>query len=448
MPAHTPSAEARLEACLAAIDTWQQRTNAYITVTADTARAEARAADQAQARGRWTGPLQGMPIAIKDNLDTAGVRTTSGSLFFGDRRPNADATIVARLKRAGAVMVGKATMHEVAFGVRSHNPVIGQARNPFDLARIPGGSSGGSGIVVATGMAEGAIGTDTGGSVRLPAALNGITGLRPTHGRVSNHGCLPVSLSHDTVGPMARTAAECALIFSVIAGYDPLDPTSVDQPLESFLPALADGIAGVRIGIPRSGYLEGATAEVAEAYRRALSTFERLGARLVDVDVPDAAAMQDEAKVIIYSDACHLHAERMPDAERWGPTTLERMRAGLAFTGRDYARAMRAREVWKRTLRHLFDDVDILASPTILDEAPPIEDGQSLGAATLAVTRNTYSGAFGAIPGLSLPNGVSKNGMPLALQLEAAWWREPLLFRAGHAFQLATEWHERRPVAA
>lgn len=442
------SAEARLEACLAAIETWQPRTNAWITLTVDAARAEARAADRARAAGRWTGLLQGMPIAIKDNLDTAGVRTTSGSLFLADRRPNEDATIVARLRRAGAVVVGKATMHEVAFGVRSYNPVSGQARNPFDLTRVPGGSSGGSGIVVATGMAECAIGTDTGGSVRLPAAICGITGLRPTHGRVSNHGCLPVSLSHDTVGPMARTAAECALLFTVLAGYDPLDPTSSeDRPLESFLPALGQSIAGVRIGVPRCYYLDGCSAEVVEAFRRSLADLERLGCRLVDVDVPGAAAMQDEATVIIYSDACQLHAERMADASRWGAMTLERMRAGLAFTGRDYARAVRARETWKRTLAGLFAEIDILASPTLLDEPPLIEDGQSLGAATLSVTKNTYCGAFGALPGLSLPNGVSRGGLPLALQLEAAWWREPLLLGVGHAYQQATDWHERRPTA-
>lgn len=442
------TAEGRLEVCLGAIETWQARTGGYITVTAEPARAAARAADQARAAGRWLGLLHGMPIAIKDNLDTAGVRTTSGSQFFADRTPNADATIVARLRRAGAVLVGKATMHEVAFGVRSHNPVCGQARNPYDVSRIPGGSSGGSGIVVATGMAEGAIGTDTGGSVRLPAAICGITGLRPTHGRVSNHGCLPVSLSHDTVGPMARTAAECALIFTVIAGYDPKDPTSEARPLESFLPALGEGVAGVRIGVPRRHFLDGCSAEVVAAYRQALKTLESLGCRLVDVDVPGVAGIQDEATTIIYADACQLHAERMGEPARWGPTTLERMQAGLAITGRDYARAVRAREVWKRTLVDLFETIDILASPTITAEAPPIDDGKSLGAATLGVTRNTYCGAFGGIPGLSLPSGVSGNGLPLALQLEAAWWNEPLLLRAGHAFQMATDWHQRRPRPA
>jgi len=438
-------AEQSLEACLAAIDVWQKPTNAYITVTADSARAKARAADAAAVAGRSLGLLHGLPIAIKDNLDTAGVRTTSGSLFFENHRPNTDATVVAKLERAGAIMVGKATMHEVAFGVRSFNPVIGQARNPYDLTRVPGGSSGGSGIVVATGMAQAAIGTDTGGSIRLPAAINGITGLRPTTGRVSNNGCLPVSLSHDTIGPMARTAAECALIFAVIAGYDPKDPSSEDRPLENFLPSLGDGIAGVRIGVPKNHYLDGCSTEVLDVYQHALRTFESLGARLVDVEVPGAATIQDDASIMIYSDACQLHADRLGDEKRWGAQTIERMKIGLGFTSRDYARAVRSRETWKRTLVGVFDQVDILATPTIVDEPPPIEDGKSLQGATISVTKNTYCGAFGCLPGLSVPNGRSRNGLPLSLQLEAAWWREPLLLRAGHAFQKATDWHEMRP---
>jgi aspartyl-tRNA(Asn)/glutamyl-tRNA(Gln) amidotransferase subunit A len=440
-------ASQRLESCLAAIDTWQEKTKGFITLMTDAAREDARRADAATAAGKWLGLLHGMPIAIKDNLDTAGVRTTSGSLFFNDHVPNGDAPLVARLRRAGAVLVGKATMHEVAFGARSFNPVIGQARNPYDLARVPGGSSGGSGIAVATGMAEAAIGTDTGGSIRLPSAINGITGLRPTHGRVSNRGCLPVSLSHDTAGPMARTAADCARIFAVIAGYDPEDPTSEDRPLENFLPTLGDGIAGMRIGVPRNFYLDGCSPDVLESYRRSLKTLESLGARLVDVTVPGVEGMQREAEVVIYSDACQLHADRMGDVGRWGAQTIERMRTGLAFTGRDYARAMRARETWKRTLAGVFQQVDILASPTMVDEPPLIEDGRSLQTTTLSVTKNTYCGAFGYLPGLSLPNGMSRNGLPLALQLEAAWWQEPLLLRAGHAFQSVTDWHEMRPKA-
>ena len=260
------ASSARVEACLAAIDTWQSRVNAMVTVTEDAARVEAAAADRAESEGRWLGLLHGMPMVIKDNLDTAGVRTTAGSLFFKDHIPNRDATVVAKLKRAGAVIVGKCTMHEVAFGVRSYNPVTGQARNPYDLTRVPGGSSGGSGIAVATGMVEAALGTDTGGSIRLPAAICGITGLRPTSGRVSSQGCLPVSLSHDTIEPMAASALDCARIFAVIAGFDDQDPTSKARPLENFLPSIDERIAGLRIGVPRNHYLEGGSPDVVAAF--------------------------------------------------------------------------------------------------------------------------------------------------------------------------------------
>ena len=439
------ASSARVEACLAAIGTWQSRVNAMVTVTEDAARAEAAAADRAASAGRWLGLLHGMPMVIKDNIDTAGVRTTSGSLFFKDHIPNRDATVVAKLKRAGAVIVGKCTMHEVAFGVRSYNPVTGQARNPYDLTRVPGGSSGGSGIAVATGMAEAALGTDTGGSIRLPAAICGITGLRPTSGRVSNRGCLPVSLSHDTIGPMATSALDCARIFAVVAGFDDQDLTSKARPLENFLPSIGEGIAGVRIGVPRNHYLEGCSADVVSAFHAAIAKLESLGAKVVDVTVAGAEVIQGEASVMIFSDACQLHADRLGDEARWGAMTLERLKSGLRYSGTDYARAMRTKEIWRQTLMHLFRDIDILASPTIVDDPPLIEDGQSLLEASQSVTRNTYCGSFAGMPGLSVPNGESRRGLPLALQLEAAWWDEPLLLRAGHAYQQATDWHHTRP---
>ena len=442
---HPPTSVERVESALAAMATWQPQVNAMVTITADAARAEAAVADRAQAEGRWLGLLHGIAMVVKDNIDTAGVRTTSGSLFFKDNVPNRDATVVAKLKQAGAVIVGKCTMHEVAFGIRSHNPVIGQSRNPYALDRVPGGSSGGSGIAVATGMAEAALGTDTGGSIRLPAAICGITGLRPTSGRVSNHGCLPVSASLDTIGPMATSALDCARIFAAIAGYDDQDPTSKPQPLENFLPAIGEGIAGTHIGVPRNFYLEHSLPEIASAYDASLKVLERLGARLVDVTIPGVEATQDEASVMIFSDAIAVHAGRLADEQRWGPMTLERLKAGLKYTGADYARSMRAREAWQRTMQRVYAEVDILASPTTTDDPPLIEDGKSLLHATRGVTRNTYCGSFAGLPGLALPNGATKAGLPTSLQLEGAWWSEPLLLRAGHAYQQRTDWHKRRP---
>jgi aspartyl-tRNA(Asn)/glutamyl-tRNA(Gln) amidotransferase subunit A len=441
----TESAE-RLERSLEATRKLNSRLKALITVDDEGARRAAAMADLAAARGQSLGLLHGIPIAVKDNIDTAGLRTTYGSAFFKDHVPSHDATVVKLLRRAGAVIVGKATLHEFAFGVRSHNPVIGQCRNPWDPTRIPGGSSGGSGVAVATGMSDMALGTDTGGSVRIPAALNGITGLRPTSGRVSNQGCMPVSPTHDTIGPMARTVDEVARLFAVIAGYDPADPLSEDRPLTNFLPRLQDGITGLRIGRPRNHYFEGMSPPVASAMEEAIRTLGRLGAQIVDIDVPGAAEAHAWATTMIYSDACAFHAERLAEGgDRWASQTLERMRMGLKYTGADYARAMRQREDWCRVLEGVFGQVDVLLSPASPTVAPLIDDDRTLFEATRAVTLNTYAGAFGRLPGLSLPCGFSAEGLPIGLQLEAAPWNEPTLLRAGWAYQSATDWHLRRP---
>lgn len=442
------AARRRLEHNLSQVDAWNTSVNAMMAMNADGARRDADALDARQAQGDWPGLLAGMTLAVKDNIDTAGIETTCGSKFFKGRVPNSDATVVARLKRAGAIVMGKSTLHEVAFGVRSHNAVIGQCRNPYDTNYIPGGSSGGSGVAIATDMADAALGTDTGGSVRIPAAICGVTGLRPTTGRISNAGCLPVSESHDTIGPMARNALDVARLFAVMAGYDDADPTSQDVPLENFLPTLGDGIQGVRIGIPRAYYYDDLAPDVATAVEAALSQLEALGAVLVDVDLAQAEDTLQEAAVIIYSDAAHLHAERLQQPDMWGAQTIERMRLALDYTSRDYARAMRARELWRRLLKRTFRDVDLLAVPTLPQVTPPIEDDRSLFEATKRVAANTYAGAFGALPGLSVPCGFSSGGLPIGLLLEAAWWQEPLLLRAGHTYQQATEWHLRRPTLA
>jgi len=346
-PIAAESATARLQHSLDAIAQWDPLVKAMITVDEQGARRAAEAADRAAAEGRSLGLLHGIPIVVKDNIDTADLRTTYASGFFHQNVPRQDATVVRRLRQAGAVIVGKSTLHEFAFGVRSTNPVIGQCRNPWDPSRIPGGSSGGSGVALATGMAELALGTDTGGSVRIPAALNGVSGLRPTVGRVSNHGCMPVSPTHDTIGPMARCVEDVALLFAVIAGYDRADPVSQDKELANFLPRLRDGIAGRRIGRPRSHYFDNVSAAVGAAFEEALRALGRLGAQIVDVDVPGAGQAHEWATAMIYSDACAFHAERLAEGgDRWAAQTLERMRMGLRYTGVDYARAMRQREEW------------------------------------------------------------------------------------------------------
>ena len=440
------AARAALERCLARIERLDPALNAMVTATAETAREQADACDRAAAEGRWLGLLHGMPVALKDNIETAGVRTTSGAAYLADHIPNRDAPVVGRLKAQGAVLVGKANMQELAWGVVSTNPVTGQCRNPWNPDHIPGGSSGGSGAAVAAGMAHASLGTDTGGSVRIPAAMTGIAGLRPTHGRISIRGITPVSVAHDTVGPMARSVADVARLFAALAAYDPLDHVSRALPLDNFLPRLGDGIEDVRIGLARNFFFDEIDGAVEAAVRAGAGTLESLGARLVDVSLPGAETAQRWTTIMAYADACAYHRERL-DA---GPGALsaavyERMIMGRDFSAVDYAQAMRGREAWRRALAEMFETVDLLLAPTTPRPAPPIADDRSLHRATQDATRFTYGGALASIPGLSVPCGFSTGGLPIGMMLEGAWGAEPLLLRVGHAYQRATDWHLRRP---
>ena len=435
-----------VEACLDAITAHDGKINSMITVTADQALRQADLADKATDEGRWLGLLHGVPMAIKDNIETAGVRTTSGSILFTEHVPNRNASVVDRLLNSGAIMVGKATMHELAFGIRSDNTVSPPCRNPWNLDRIPGGSSGGSGAAVAAGMCTGSLGSDTGGSVRLPASINGVSGLRPTHGRVPNHASTPVSPSFDTIGPMARSVADVARIFAVIAGHDNRDPLSNDRPLSNFLPHLNNGVNGIRIGIPRNFYLENLHPEIEKAINDAARSLENLGATLVDIGLPGAEEAQHWATVLIFSDACAFYSEHLKkQPDKFSRDVYDRMMMGFSYTNLDYANAMRAREMWKLELVNVFNSVDIILSPTLPTLVPAIKEDKSLLDATQDATRNTYAGAFGQIPGLSIPCGFTSDGLPIGLQLEAAWWEEPMLLSVGHSFQGHTDWHQQKP---
>ena len=270
----------KVEQQTAAMDAWNPHVNALMARNDEAAMREAALADTAAAEGRWLGLLHGVTVLVKDNIDTAGVETTHGSSFFTGRVPNHDATVVRRLRRAGAIISGKATLHEFAFGVRSYNPVIGQARNPYDTSRIPGGSSGGSGIAVATGMADMALGTDTGGSVRIPSAINGVSGLRrPLAG---SRTTVVFRLAPRTIPsvPMARSVSDVARLFAVLAGYDDNDPLSADRVLENFLPTLDDGVAGMRIAVPRNHYFDSLDATSQRLSKARLRNSNRSGQKL------------------------------------------------------------------------------------------------------------------------------------------------------------------------
>jgi aspartyl-tRNA(Asn)/glutamyl-tRNA(Gln) amidotransferase subunit A len=440
------SALAHTRACLERIRRHDGAINAFITVLEEEALEAAAAADAAAAEGRWLGLLHGMPVAIKDNIQMAGVRTTSGAAFMADFVPDEDAEVVRRLRGAGAVILGKATMQELAFGGRNQSPVTGQSFNPWALDRVPGGSSGGSAAALAAEMCLGALGTDTGGSVRGPAATCGCVGLRPTHGRIPLGGITPVSLQNDTVGPMARRVTDVARMFAALTGYDRTDSTSVDRPLENFLPTLGQGVEGVRIGIPRNHYFTDLDPEVEAAVRGVGTTFRALGAELREVEMAGAETMHGFAVNIVYADAALRFREQLTQS----PSPISepvriRMSRGLELTALDYAVALEARREWRRTLANLFEAVDILLVPTSPVPAQPVEDRRDLHRATGEATRFTYPSAAAGIPSLSVPCGFTAAGLPVGCMLEAAWWREPLLLRAGHAYQGATEWHLARP---
>ena len=442
-----PSAVAATEACIENIQRHNETLNAVVTWDEDAALASAAEADRAASEGRWLGLLHGMTMTLKDNIATAGMRTTSGAMFFADHVPNEDAEVVRRLRGAGAVLIGKANMQELAFGVVTTNPVFGQCRNPWNPDHIPGGTSGGSGASVAAGMCQGSLGTDTGGSVRIPAAMTGVAGLRPTHGRISIRGVTPASMSNDTIGPMAREVTDVARLFSALSGYDVHDPVSADQPLANFLPSLSDGIAGTRIGIARKFHFQRVHPMVEEAVLDAVRVFESLGAEIREIDLPGAELAQDWNIAQIYGDICAHFKERLiNDPESISPRVRARMMLGLNFTAVDYAEAMRGKEVWQRTLKRTFEDeVDMILAPTVPIAPPPITGDENLHEATRDAARFTYGSALSSHPGLSVPCGFTSDGLPIGLMLEAAWWNEPLLFRAGVAYQSATDWHIRRP---
>ena len=442
-----PSAVAATEACIENIQRHNETLNAVVTWDEDAALASAAEADRAASEGRWLGLLHGMTMTLKDNIATAGMRTTSGAMFFADHVPNEDAEVVRRLRGAGAVLIGKANMQELAFGVVTTNPVFGQCRNPWNPNHIPGGTSGGSGASVAAGMCQGSLGTDTGGSVRIPAAMTGVAGLRPTHGRISIRGVTPASMSNDTIGPMAREVTDVARLFSALSGYDVHDPVSADQPLANFLPSLSDGIAGTRIGIARKFHFQRVHPMVEEAVLDAVRVFESLGAEIREIDLPGAELAQDWNIAQIYGDICAHFKERLiNDPESISPRVRARMMLGLNFTAVDYAEAMRGKEVWQRTLKRTFEDeVDMILAPTVPIAPPPITGDENLHEATRDAARFTYGSALSSHPGLSVPCGFTSDGLPIGLMLEAAWWNEPLLFRAGVAYQSATDWHTRRP---
>ena len=435
-----------VRACLDRADAHAEL-GAFITRTAETALAEARRADDRFARGTDDGPLQGIPVAVKDLFDVRGVRTTGGSKSLERHIAPSDSGVVERLRAGGAVFVGKTNLHEWAFGVTNQNPHYGPAKNPYDATRVPGGSSGGSAVAVATGMCAMGVGSDTGGSIRIPAALCGIVGLKPTYGRVSLRGAIALAWTLDHAGPLTRTVRDAALSLTAMAGYDDADPSSVDRAVDDYVTTLEGGVRGLRVLVPTTFFFDDVDEEIETAVRAAAGVLASLGATCVELPLPYADALRETQRRIIGVEAAAFHAETLArdDVERAvGRDVLERLRAGERVSGTEHAAARRQRDVIRRAWAGILREHDVILTPTTPVAAPPRE-GQD--AVAVASRLNALTSPFNltGLPAISLPCGVTRDGLPIGLQLAAAPWREAVLLRAAHAYERATKWHERRP---
>ena len=432
-------------ACLERIEWFDPTLRAFITVTAEEALAQASAAEMEIARGAWRGPLHGIPIGLKDLVDTAGVRTTGASALFADRVPEADAEVVRRLRAAGAVFLGKLNMQEFAYGGGSVVSHFGAVHNPWDLTRIAGGSSGGSAAAVVAGLCYGALGSDTGGSIRQPAALCGIVGLKPTYGRVSLRGVLPLAWSLDHVGPMTWTVADAAIMLQAMAGYDPEDVTSVDAPVPDYVAGLEGDVVAFRLGVPVGHFDEGLDPEVEAAYKEALTRLAAMTAGVREVDVPGLTTLRTFSGPVLQAEAYAYHAEYVAATpERYDPHTLERIRRGESVSGAMYIHARRELERLRRAVRRVFENVDVLITPTTPIPAPTIGEMQS--GVELPTLRNTSPFNAYGLPTISVPCGFTDSGLPIGLQISGPPWGEPAVLRLAYAFERATDWHKRCPA--
>ncbi len=425
--------------------------NAFITVTADAARAEAAEAEREIAAGRYRGPLHGVPVSLKDLIDTQGIRTTCGSRILADRVPGDDATVAVRLRNAGAVLLGKNALHEFAFGVTTNNPHYGPTRNPWRLDRIPGGSSGGSGAAVAAGLGPASIGTDTGGSIRIPAALCGIVGLKPSYGRVSRHGVFPLSWSLDHIGPLTRTVEDAALVLQAIAGPDPADPSTLGQTVPDFSAGLGTPLTGLRVGVVADAYHSEMADDVRTQFRAALDVLARLGLVLEDTEFPRASEARTAAATILFAEAASVHERWLRDrAEEYGADTLALLRQGQFLTATQYLRAQRVRTLIVNEVGALLRRYTALVLPTIPVVAPAIGEptvtlGGRPGDARGAVTRLVRLINFVGLPAITVPCGFGADGLPVGLQIVGRSMDEPTVLAIAHAYEQATLWHTRRP---
>jgi aspartyl-tRNA(Asn)/glutamyl-tRNA(Gln) amidotransferase subunit A len=440
------------EAALDRIEKCDGQLNSFITVMDDEALTQARAAAQEIQAGRYRGPLHGIPIAVKDLYYTRGVRTTAGSKILTDFIPSYDATVIARLREAGAILIGKLNMHEFARGATNNSSLIGACANPWDTLRVPGGSSGGSGAAVAAGLCFGALGSDTGGSIRIPAALCGIVGLKPTYGRVSRHGVFPLSWSLDHVGPMTRTVMDAALMLQAIAGHDNHDATTRTTVVPDYAAALTGDIQGMRLGIPQEFYFEQLDAEVGNAVRTAIQSIERAGARVEEVSLPLSKYAGAAGRIISLTESAEIHEKflrtRLND---YSPDVRAGFLAGQLVLGKHYMKAQRVRGLIRQEMAAALKRVDALVTPTVPVPAPRLGDTtMKIGRETVdimqALSRLTRPANLSGFPAISVPCGFTKGGLPIGLQLIGRPFAEAAVLQIAHAYEQENAWQQRRPM--
>jgi aspartyl-tRNA(Asn)/glutamyl-tRNA(Gln) amidotransferase subunit A len=443
-----------LDAVLARVEALNPRLNAYITICAEEARRDAQRAEKEILRGRWRGPLHGIPIALKDNIATRGIRTTAGSKFLAANIPEEDATVVRCLRRAGAILVGKTNLHEFAYGVTTENPHFGSTRNPWDTARIPGGSSGGSAAALAAGMCYGSVGTDTGGSIRIPASLCGVVGLKPTYGRVSTYGTVPLSPTLDHVGPLARTVADAAILLRAIAGRDSRDATTLPLAPLRLPENLGKCPKRLRLGLPRDYFFDRLNNEVRRSVLRAAKYFAQRGAEIVEVTLPSLAASVEPSNHLALAEAAHVHGSRgwFPShAAEYGEDVRKRLEMAADVRALDYLRAFDMQGRVRAEFDCAFALADAILAPATPVPAPLLGqkmlsfDGEEepVRAALLRLCRPAN---LAGLPAISVPCGFTRDGLPVGLQIIGPRKGEEIVLRLALAYEQAHDWHTWHPM--
>ena len=441
-----------VEAHLARIEALEPVLNSFITLMPEQAMAAALRAEEEIQGGRYRGPLHGVPLGLKDLYYVKGVKNTFGSRVYDDFVPDYDCTIAERFREAGAVLLGKTNLHPFAFGPTGENDDYGHMHNPWNPERISGGSSGGSGSAAASGQATITMGTDTGGSVRIPSALCGLAGLKPTFGRLSKYGLNPLSWTLDHPGPMCRTVEDCALAMNAIAGYDPRDPSSANVPVPDFTSGLTGDVRGLKVGVPSEYFDAPVDSQVEAAVRGAINALGELGATVTEVSWPtylDSAAI---STVILMAEATAAHRGTVVTrgSEIYPPARL-RLEAGMFFSAADFLRAQRGRTLLEQETRTLLRDVDVLIGPSVpivahKIGATSVQIGDRTVGSVPALTQYSRPFNVNGYPSMSVPCGFSEDGLPIGLQIAGRPFDEETVLRVGHAYERATDWHTKRPA--